>query len=107
MKINSAILILSGAAMMAGAPPLTAEDKKQDKKPTVEDLKASIQELEAKVRLNELKAMLMEQQIEKLRREKLILRDPSAELPDPRLRPFQFDGQTYYSIPLGLVAVEL
>jgi hypothetical protein len=79
-------------AALIGVSTLWAQNSQTDQK-TIKQLEARFQALEARVTA-----------LEKIKETKCVTLPssqlPPASKPDPRWRPFEFNGQTYYAIPL-------
>src|SRR5436190_12858920 len=79
-------------AAWIGVSTLWAQNSQTDQN-MIKQLEGRLQVLEARVT-----------KLEKIKETKYVTlpssQFPAASKPDPRWRPFEFDGQTYYAIPL-------
>lgn len=75
------------------------EDSKNAQQSQIEDLRDEMKKLRVQFAESELKVAMLEQRIEKARLE--AERSPGGIDVNPSWRPFRFDGEIYYSIPLG------
>ena|ERR1041385_1043080 len=89
MKTIVPVILL---AALIGVSTLWAQNSQSDQK-TIKQLEARLQALEARVTV-----------LESTKETKYITLPssqlPPASKPDPRWRPYEFNGQTYYAIPL-------
>jgi len=71
----------------------------QEKEAEINELEAELEGLRLKLKESILIASFLKKRLQKLEMNALL--SPNGSQIDPRWKAFQFDGQTYYTIPLG------